>query len=226
MKKRFDENGNAVIGSGAYAGYSTPSGLPSLMKFGGEDTGELPTIEEAQRISEQIAYKKGTGVGKCKNMRQCAEQVEGMLSAIELGMNFSRAAELVGLLPATARNWLNRGEDELLEGKETDYTEFALRYHSAMGKFQALNLEIIKEAGTARGQWQASAWLLERRCPDEFALKRDNSSDIEKIVVVSDVPKELPSGTGELPSVGDAPALEPSDSSDSSEASSSDTQGE
>lgn len=202
MKKRFDENGN-VIGV-----YGTPSGLPSLLKYN-EDTDELPTIEEAQRISEQIAYKKGSGTGICKNMRQCSEQVEGMLSAVELGMSFSRAAELVGILPATARNWLNRGEDELLEGKNTDYTEFAIRYHSAMGKFQALNLEIIKEAGTTKGQWQASAWLLERRCPDEFALKRDNSSDIEKIVVVSDVPKELPSG--------DVPMLEQNKPSDTGE---------
>lgn len=39
------------------------------------------------------------------------------------------------------------------------------------------------------GSWQASAWLLERRCPDEFVLRNDLNITNEKIAIVNDVPK-------------------------------------
>ena len=86
---------------------------------------------------------------------------------ITLGMPIKFAAEAAGITEQTFYNWLKRGENES-KGK---FFEFAEHIKACKAKAVQLHLKLITKAAS-EGTWQASAWLLERRYPEEFG-KRD-----------------------------------------------------
>lgn len=85
---------------------------------------------------------------------------------ITLGMPLKFAAEATGITEVTFYNWLKRGENES-KGK---FFEFAEHIKACKAKAVQLHLKLITKAATD-GNWQASAWILERRHPEEFGRK-------------------------------------------------------
>jgi len=118
------------------------------------------------------------------------EQVDLFLKCIRMGMSEKKSAEYAGLNPDTTREWKREGERRSEEGmgEEDAFVAFIARIKKARAEFVADSLAKIHRA--AGKQWQASAWLLERRCPEDFSPRVDATVSDARIQIVSDVKKE------------------------------------
>lgn len=85
---------------------------------------------------------------------------------ITLGMPLKFAAEAVGVPERTFYYWMERGEKE----DKGQYHDFFIYCNNCKSRAVQLHLKLITKAATD-GAWQASAWILERRHPEEFGRK-------------------------------------------------------
>lgn len=110
--------------------------------------------------------------------------------AIRLGMTRERAAWFCGIHRITFLRWIARG-DKATSGK---YFEFCEALKKAETEGIAVNLKNIHNAAQS-GAWQASAWILERRHPEEYgrnaitaSVKADGPVTIEIVSFGGDEP--------------------------------------
>ncbi len=89
-------------------------------------------------------------------MKYSSEKVEEISKHLETGLRREDAWEMAGISEATFYEWLKK-------------SEFSESIKKAELKNKQRNIVIIQNA--AKQTWQASAWWLERRFPEEFALK-------------------------------------------------------
>lgn len=87
------------------------------------------------------------------------EIVERLLKAIRLGMAYKHAAAYAGISEDTFYTWMK------------EKTEFSEQVKEAEADGIATNFAKIQKAAT-NGSWQASAWILERRHPEEYGRQR------------------------------------------------------
>jgi hypothetical protein len=87
---------------------------------------------------------------------------------IKLGMPLKFAAEAAGITETTFYNWMARGEKET----KGQYFEFFGYIKQCQSEAVQTHLNLITNAAKG-GSWQASAWILERRHPEEFG-RREN----------------------------------------------------
>jgi transcriptional regulator with XRE-family HTH domain len=84
------------------------------------------------------------------------------------GMTREHTARALGIAPSTYSRWLEIGEnaedEEKLERKLYD------RVLKAEGEAIARNVALVQKAAQD-GNWQAAAWWLERRYPNDYARK-------------------------------------------------------
>jgi hypothetical protein len=87
-----------------------------------------------------------------------------LLNAIEQGMPLKQAAAIAGMSYDTLNNWQNRGENE---SAPPEYRQFCqlLRRSQAV----AMQVHVSSICDAAKRDWRAAAWMLERRCPEDFA---------------------------------------------------------
>lgn len=86
------------------------------------------------------------------------ETRDKLCQAIELGATYKLACQYAGISEATFYAW------------KADDLEFLEAINKAEGKGAVSHLARIKQASTD-GNWQASAWILERRYPDEYGRR-------------------------------------------------------
>lgn len=111
------------------------------------------------------------------------------LEAIEMGFSNEKACDYASISEPTFYAWINRANAEIESGKKSSvYIKFLKDYKKAKSTFVMKHVKRITKASDD-GTWQASAWLLERRCPDEFGLRNDVNITNEKISVVNDIPE-------------------------------------
>ena len=115
------------------------------------------------------------------------EPIENFFKAIKLGMSNVKASEFAGFTEKTLYEWLAKGETDLEEGLDTIHSEFCENLKKARAECQAFHLQNIIKAGQ-NGNWQASAWILERVFPSNFSANKMDIVDEDKIEVVNDVP--------------------------------------
>ena len=118
------------------------------------------------------------------------EMAENFFKAVALGLSLKTACDLVGMATSNVYVWREIAQKDMENGltiEESAYVKFEHDYRKAKASFQARNMSRIDEAGK-QGSWQASAWLLERRCPDEFALKQNVNLESDTITIVHDIP--------------------------------------
>lgn len=87
---------------------------------------------------------------------------EKVVQAIALGATYEVAATYSGIRRETIWRWVKRGEGE----RNGRYKAFADAVKAADGKSAVQALANIRAA--AKGSWQANAWLLERRYPEQY----------------------------------------------------------
>ena len=101
------------------------------------------------------------------------ETVDEITKAIHEGATQDDAARLAGVCPAIFYRWLTQPTKiDFLEKVQKAHAEFKQQQIKAI---RAAGIRAKKNAsgevvGT-EGQWQANAWLLERKYPDEFGQK-------------------------------------------------------
>ena len=105
-----------------------------------------------------------------------------IIEAIRLGATYRLAAQYAGVQIGTIYNWINRAEkilarletdeDPVIEESEVLYVDFFIRLQEAEGKAVVDWLSAIA-AAAAEGKWQAAAWMLERRHPQEYGKRTE-----------------------------------------------------
>lgn len=96
-----------------------------------------------------------------------------ILKALEAGLPRNTAAKLAGISPTTLYNYLRRGR-----AGEEPYTQFVAKARVAEASAEAELVAFIREAAKNR-QWQAAAWILERRMPEKYALRKPEPREQE-----------------------------------------------
>ena len=86
------------------------------------------------------------------------ERIELAAAALRKGAGVPLAAQVIGISPTTWLCWLKRGE----EGEGLAYRRFWQAVSAAEAECALEALQVIHEAAED-GDWQAAAWLLERR---------------------------------------------------------------
>lgn len=116
---------------------------------------------------------------------------EVFLQAIKLGMSNIKACEYAMIGITTLNNWLERARQDEEAGLSRDksiYVAFMTDLKKARAQMQYKHLSQIDVASYTT--WQASAWLLERRFPEEFGVKSDVNISGDKIAIIADMPKK------------------------------------
>lgn len=117
------------------------------------------------------------------------EAMEVIKKAIEIGMPLQKACSYAMVSKTALDKVLDRGERDVEEGIESKEADIYLEVEHSKAVFQVNNLEVLNKAGQS-GSWQASAWLLERRCPEDFGNNRNKGEEVQRIQIVSDVKAE------------------------------------
>lgn len=94
------------------------------------------------------------------------------------GNTFERACILVGIHRVTFMRWRNKGQI----AKSGKFCDFCNAVKRAEEQFKAHNIDLIQQA--ANKQWQAAAWLLERKYPEEFGRREkiEVSNKLDELV--------------------------------------------
>ena len=104
-----------------------------------------------------------------------------IIEGIRLGLRYDDAALAAGVSYQTIRNWVKKGE----ENKSGKYVEFLDALKVAEGEGEKMLVALIQKA--ARKQWQAAAWILERRHREKWGRNLDVTSGNETIGLVINI---------------------------------------
>lgn len=83
----------------------------------------------------------------------------------------SIAGAIAGLIHRnTYLDWYNKGEDDFINGVESDFSEFFNNVNTSKQEYVTNLREHIEKA--APKDWKAASWLMERKDPDTYHLKQ------------------------------------------------------
>lgn len=94
------------------------------------------------------------------------EVQEQICKYISMGVPNKTAAEACGISEVTFYSWIKKGKQQ----RAGKYVKFLKALKKAEAQAIAHHVGIIEKAAKEKS-WQASAWLLERRHPDQFGAK-------------------------------------------------------
>lgn len=95
-----------------------------------------------------------------------------IVAAVETGAPWYMAAAAGGVSRTTLKNWKARARDG-----EEPYASFLARLEKAEANGAVAMLDVIQNAAKS-GTWQAAAWVMERRYPKQFALRRPEPASV------------------------------------------------
>ena len=95
------------------------------------------------------------------------ETCHKIIQALEAGNYRKTAAALAGVSESTFYSWIDKAKQR----KTGKYVEFLESVKKAEEKAKAYHLQQIRKA-SENGSWQASAWYLERKHPNEWGRKQ------------------------------------------------------
>ncbi len=95
-----------------------------------------------------------------------------VIQAVAKGLPRDTAARLARISPSTLYKCLRLGRSG-----DPDYVEFAQRIKAAEAEAEGELMGIIRTH--AADTWQAAAWLLERRMPKKYALRKPEPEGVK-----------------------------------------------
>tara|TARA_Y100001938_G_scaffold114142_1_gene156793 strand:- start:298 stop:756 length:459 start_codon:yes stop_codon:yes gene_type:complete len=104
--------------------------------------------------------------------------------AIRAGNYRSVACQFAGICENTLRNWEKKGRLAEKEDRKDIYYHFLVGLREAEAEAEVRNVAIVQKA--AEKQWQASAWMLERRHPGRWARNDKQRIEMKAEVDVDD----------------------------------------
>lgn len=126
-----------------------------------------------------MAAKKHSG----RKTTYTKEKGDEICSYVSIGLSYTDAIRLAGIPERTFYQWKKNGENN-----KTPYKEFLQELKKAEAAFKAVHTQRLQRAAEA-GTWQASAWLLERKFPEEYgrSVHRVEQSGSLNVITASDV---------------------------------------
>lgn len=112
---------------------------------------------------------------------------DDIIRRIQGGNFFETACAANGVNSSTFRRWMQKGKSK--DPKFRDYRAFRNRVRKALGQCEATHVENIMNA--AKKNWCASAWFLERKFPQRWAVK--NAKATETGGTIAEIVKEIAS---------------------------------
>ena len=100
------------------------------------------------------------------------ELIEKAADIIARGNYYKVAIDVLGISDQSWYEWMRQGEMDKSKGIKSLKSEFFESIKKAEADAIDRNLSIIQRAAM-EGNWQASAWYLERKYPEQWG-KRDN----------------------------------------------------
>jgi len=108
-----------------------------------------------------------------------------IVQAIRAGNYASTAFAWAGISETQYYTWLKRGREAIEQGKTTDhYAIFYQEVEEAKAAAEVHNVAVIQKA--AEKQWQASAWMLERRHPDRWGRNDKHRVEMKGEIEIDD----------------------------------------
>jgi transposase len=135
----------------------------------------METHEIARAIAE--AYVP-SGAGRPSAIAD-ASTLQVFLSELEHGIHMEPAADLAGIAPNTVRAWLKRGED-----RGAAFRLFADALKRASARAEASEVKKVRKAGEDPRFWAAAMTQLERRHPDRWARRSEDSGGPKVVVQI------------------------------------------
>jgi transposase-like protein len=118
---------------------------------------------------------------------------EAIAADIEQGRSMRSAARKQDLTPHTVMNWMQRGEADLEEDKENEYTEFFTRITRAKGYGEEWYLDTIMELAEENEDHRFLMSLMKQRYPDSWGETETGvDADTVKLEVSEDVKQSWP----------------------------------
>jgi transposase len=134
-------------------------------------------MHSAQARAQAIAaYYEPPQTGRPSEIGD-AGLLQQLLTAIEDGNYIETACHLVGLSPVTYYNWKKRGEQG-----ESPFDRFLNAIKEAEARAEAKMLANVRRASELPQFWAAGMTVLERRHPERWGKRQDDSS-APKVVV-------------------------------------------
>lgn len=97
------------------------------------------------------------------------ERARAILGGISRGLSYKHSAQLAGISYMTFNRWRKDGARADAPAELRDFCDH-------LGQAEARNADTLLRAISMAGRrrdWRAAAWILERRFPDEWALRND-----------------------------------------------------
>lgn len=118
------------------------------------------------------------------------EMIREICRAKSQGLSNLACCDYVGINEMTLYNYIKKGEADEKEGKTEEtsiYVKFLREFKKTISKGKAYHLNLIRKA-SENGNWQASAWYLERAYPNEYSKKvmitdNEGNNAIDKLAV-------------------------------------------
>jgi hypothetical protein len=135
---------------------------------------------DAAAIATQIANGyTPPATGRQDSQIAHVDVVQQLLEAVEAGNYIETAADLAGISKVTVYSWLKRGE----EG-EKPFNLFAHAMKRASARAEAIEVGKVREAGKDPRFWAASMTYLERRHPEKWARRSEDSAGPKVVVQI------------------------------------------
>lgn len=116
-----------------------------------------------------------------------SDNAKNFIEGVRAGLTYRLAANLAGLSEGGVYYWLKKGKQEKA-GKKSKagpgpYLKFFEAVKKAEADFAAKNLANIQRAADSTDRlWTASAWLAERRFPEDYGDQRREVSELKKLI--------------------------------------------
>ena len=95
--------------------------------------------------------------------------IESISESIASGMPFNHAAVAAGVSERAFHTYQRQGKEDEEAGVDSIFLQFLQAMKKAEAQAIQKNLDIITKASV--DHWQAAAWILERRHPQEFGRR-------------------------------------------------------
>jgi hypothetical protein len=132
-------------------------------------------------MSSRFRYRKprrgsGSGDSTIRPYKLTPEVRQRLLDALRKGSTRKAAAESAGIGYSTFRGWLAAGRSE----PEAGLSALLADIKRAEAEAVVAAVDIIGKAA-AGGAWQAAAWWLERRYPEDWGQQRDTIRQLVRL---------------------------------------------
>lgn len=110
------------------------------------------------------------------------EIIDSFCNGLSIGLTARAACDYAGISEQSYYTYINQAKEDIDAGKKTIYSEFFESVKKARAAFRIYHMSKIRDAAES-GNWQASAWSLERLFPEEYG-KQDR-------VIISEIDQNI-----------------------------------